>query len=197
MIPRAESKPVLTDDGSCKPPVGQPTNDLRPTDFLRCLIPEELEPPSDALTYQKTTPTDGYTMDAVGAIRANDVPALRYLLNHGHSFNACNANGEYLIHLACRRAQPETVEFLINEAKVNVNVRDIMGRTILHDICWKSFPDLVLMSAVLKLVQPGLFLAKDIRGHTPFDYARKQHWKKWVDFLRDNQGLIQQKLYDQ
>ena len=100
----------------------------------------------------------------------------------GQCFDACNANGEYLIHLACRRGQPETVEFLINEAKVSVDVRDTMGRTILHDLCWKSSPDLDMMAAVLPLVPPDLLLAKDIRGHTPFDFARKQHWAKWNEF---------------
>ena len=136
-------------------------------------------------------------MEAVGAIRANDVPALRHMLENGHCFDACNANGEYLIHLACRRGQPETVEFLLKEAGVRTDVRDTMGRTILHDVCWKSSPDLNMMSMVLHLVPPQLFLAKDLRGHCPFDFARKHHWKQWIEFLNDNQDAIQQRLYEQ
>lgn len=135
-------------------------------------------------------------MEAVQAIRANDIPALRYLLDQGHCFDACNANGEYLLHLACRRGKPETVHFLINEAKVNVNVRDVMGRTIIHDLVWKSFIDVDIMTTVLNLVHPALLIAKDIRGHTPFDFARKHHWKKWVEFLEENQETIERKLYD-
>eukprot|EP00977_Amphora_coffeiformis_P023900 scaffold14698_cov196-Amphora_coffeaeformis.AAC.9 len=136
-------------------------------------------------------------MEAVSAIRSNDVAALRYMLERGHPFDACNANGETLLHLACRRAAPETVEFLINEAKVKVDVADSMGRTILHDVCWKSSPDIEMMSTVLQMVSSELLLAKDIRGHTPFDFARKQHWPIWIQFLSDNQEVIQEKLIAQ
>ena len=176
------------------------SNELSPVDYIRCIIPSDLEPTPSVLkpgTSTKTDMTEGYTMEAVGAIRSNDVAALRYMLDNGHSFDACNANGEHLIHLACRRSQPETVEFLIKEAKVRVDVRDTMGRTILHDVCWKSYADLEMMATVLDLVSPQLLLAKDIRGHTPFDFARKQHWKTWIDFLVEKQETIQHRLYEQ
>lgn len=169
---------------------------MSPVDYVRCLIPDEFQPTCESFSCDKTTAGEGYTTEVVGAIRSNDIAALRYMLEKGQSFNVCNTNGEYLIHLACRRSQPETVEFLINEAKVRCNVRDNMGRTILHDVCWKSSPDLQMMSAVLKLARPELLLAKDIRGHTPFDFARKQHWKQWIDFLLQNQDEIQQRLFD-
>ena len=170
-----------------------------PVDYIRCIIPHEFETSGNGapLSLNKTDATEGYTMEAVGAIRSNDVAALRYMLENGHSFDACNANGEYLIHLACRRSQPETVEFLINEAKVRVDVRDTMGRTVLHDVCWKSSPDLEMMSKVLQIAPPELLIAKDLRGHTPFDFARKQHWGKWIQFLMDNQEMIRERLIAQ
>ena len=179
------------------------TGHISPVDYIRCIIPPEFQPSEHCnitakhLTINKTTATEGYTMEAVSAIRSNDVGALRYMLENGHPFDACNANGEYLIHLACRRATPETVEFLVNEAKVKVDVADAMGRTILHDVCWKSFPDLEMMSTVLQLVPPKLLLAGDMRGHTPFDFARKEHWPIWIRYLSDNQEMIQEKLIAQ
>ena len=183
---------------NCKIPMeAVERHDFSPADYIRCLIPREMEPTNDKSSLDKTTTMDGYTMEAVGAIRSNDVAALHYLLEKGHCFDACNANGEYLIHLACRRSQPEVVEFLVKEARVRTDVRDTMGRTILHDVCWKSYADLTMMSALLQVVPPQLLLAKDMRGHTPFDFARKQHWKQWIEFLKDNQGVIQERLFSQ
>ena len=156
-----------------------------------------MEPHQAATSHDKTDPTDGYTMEVVGAIRSNDIAALRHMLEQGQSFDVCKTNGEYLIHLACRRSQPETVEFLLHEAKVRVNVRDTMGRTILHDVCWKSSPDLDMMETVLRLAPPALLLAKDIRGHVPFDFARKHHWQQWMQFLRQHHDMIQQRLLEE
>ena len=173
------------------------SNSMSPVDYVRCIIPQEFEPSFQGYSVDKTQAGEGYTSEVVGAIRSNDVAALRHMLGNGQSFDVCNTNGEYLIHLACRRAEPETVSFLINEAKVRVDVRDNMGRTILHDVCWKASPDLRMMAAVLKLARPELLLAKDIRGHTPFDFARKQHWNQWITFLLENQDMIQDRLFEQ
>ena len=193
MIPRNQP---LTVQVSCNP-VDNEVISMSPVDYIRCIIPDEFEPSSQScLSLDKTQAGDGYTMEVVGAIRSNDIAALRYMLENGQSFDVCNTNGEYLIHLACRRSLPETGEFLINEAKVRVDVRDNMGRTILHDVCWKSSADCQMMSAVLQMAPPELLLAKDIRGHTPFDFARKQHWQQWIEFLLDNQDIIQQRLFE-
>lgn len=189
---------TLTVQVSCNGPlVDDEMKSMSPVDYVRCIIPSEFEPSSKLFSLDKTKAGADYTMEVVGAIRSNDVAALRYMLENGQSFDVCNTNGEYLIHLACRRSQPETVDFLINEAKVRVDVRDNMGRTILHDVCWKSSPDFQMMSAVLQLAPPELLLVKDIRGHTPFDFARKQHWNQWIDFLLLNQDVIQQRLFQQ
>jgi hypothetical protein len=31
--------------------------------------------------------------------------------------------------------------------------------------------------------EPDLLLVSDKRGHTPLDYARKDHWQTWIDFF--------------
>ena len=103
-------------------------------------------------------------------------------------------NGESLLHLACRRSHVDTVMFLIHEAKVRVDGRDNIGRTVLHDACWRTIPDFALMSALLSAVSPHLLLAEDTRGHTPFEYTRKHHSTEWVEFLRANQELIRLRL---
>lgn len=174
---------------------------LAPSDCVRSLIPEAFRPHKTpverSLSLNKTQASDGYTMEVVGAVRSNDVAALRHMLGRGQSFDVCNVNGEYLIHLACRRAAPETVEFLIHEADVRLDVCDTMGRTILHDVCWKASPDLTMMDTVLPFVPVGLLLAPDIRGHVPFDFARREHWTRWNTFLQEHREMIQQRLLEQ
>ena len=37
---------------------------------------------------------------------------------------------------------------------------------------------------------PELLLSKDKRGHSPFDYARREHWPNWVAFLNEHRQFI-------
>ena len=171
------------------------TTTMSPAEYVQNITPPELAaaPSPSTASFDKTDRSAGYTMEVVGAIRANDIAALQYMLDNGTCFDVCNTNGEYLIHLACRRAQPETVEFLLTQAGVRPDVRDTFGRTIFHDICWKSTPDFDMMSTVLRVTgRADLLLTKDIRGHQPFDFARKHHWNQWMEFLVQNQDLFQQ-----
>jgi len=136
---------------------------------------------------------DNYDMESVRAIRANDIGTLRAILAKGKSMNACNRNGETLLHLACRRGNMETVQFLVEEADVDVNVQDDMGRHVLHDVCWRPKPDTAIMELLLRVVDPELLLAEDARGHTCFDYCRKEHWEQWTNFLRDHSQTIKRR----
>jgi hypothetical protein len=137
---------------------------------------------------------DAYTMESVQAVRTRDVTKLRELLEEGKSLDASNRNGETLLHLACRRGDLATVQFLLEEAHVNTDVCDDMGRTILHDVCWRTAPDLEIMAILIRTVLPKTLIAQDRRGHTPFDYARREHWGVWMSFLQDNKELIERRV---
>uniref|UniRef100_A0A7S2Y6A1 Uncharacterized protein n=1 Tax=Entomoneis paludosa TaxID=265537 RepID=A0A7S2Y6A1_9STRA len=126
---------------------------------------------------------DHYTLAVVNAIRSNDIETLRQMLEQGHSFQACNNQGEYLIHLACRRSNLATIQFLLDEAHVNPNVCDDLGRTILHDLCWRPQVATPLLEFLLPHLQPQLLIRKDVRGHAPFDYSRSHDWPQWNAFL--------------
>jgi hypothetical protein len=39
-----------------------------------------------------------------------------------------------------------------------------------------------------------MLLAEDVRGHTPFDYARKEHYEEWVDFLKEKEEELQRRI---
>jgi ankyrin repeat protein len=135
-----------------------------------------------------------YCNDVVNAIRRNDIPALQQLYDDGHSFDACNMNGETLLHLACRRGDIKTIKFLVDVAGVDTNSIDSMGRTVLHDVCWRPRVDLDIMEFMITKVMPDLLVSADIRGHTCFDYCRKDNWNTWVEFLYDQSAIISKRM---
>lgn len=109
--------------------------------------------------------------------------------------NASNRFGELLIAMARRRGDVDVVHFLIHEANVSLDILDDFGRTPLHDACWTShLPNIQVMDELLRVCPPDMLLAEDIRGHTPFHYARKEHWEQWEDFLRTQSLLLLNRL---
>lgn len=153
---------------------------------LRC-NKDDLESPSQE-------DTDSYCMEVCRAVRTCNVDKVRELHQAGHNLNACNKFGESLIHMACRRGDLKMVRYLIREAKVRVDVRDDFGRNIGHDATWTPSPRFEVMDELLKVVPPEYWVMEDTRGHTPFEYARKEHWGDWLEYLKKNEDLIVRKL---
>jgi hypothetical protein len=168
----------------------------RPSTYVRSLFPGKkrirsmMSSPDDDLI-------DAYDNDIARAIRSGDVIQLREYLDEGRRFDGCNRNGESLLHLACRRGDFEIVEFLLHDACVPTNVHDNLGRTVLHDVCWRPTPDFDLMDLMIRAVTPALLIQEDARGHSAFDYCRKEHHGEWLDFLKKFTPIIQRrsKLY--
>lgn len=131
----------------------------------------------------------GYTFETMNAIRRQDVSVLRELVNKNVPLDCCNRYGEALIHWVCRRGNLEMAKFLVEEANVTLMVRDDFGRSALHFACWTSQPSFELVDYILRVV-PDLFAVKDVRGHTPLDYVRKEHWKEWNAFLNKRRALL-------
>lgn len=133
---------------------------------------------------------EAYTKDVVNAVQGNDVETLRSLGQSGHLMQASNRFGESMLHTSCRRGFTDVVGFFINEAKVSPRVRDDMGRTPLHDACWSSAAPNHDIMKMLIVAAPELLLSKDKRGHSPFDYARREYWPNWVTFLNEHRQFI-------
>ena len=125
-----------------------------------------------------------YIQEAVDAVRSNDVEALKRLAEAGSNLQCGNRFGETLIHLACRRSHTDVVTFLVKEAGVSIKVRDDYGRTPMHDACWRATVDVDLMDLLMETC-PELLLLSDKRGHTPLDYARREHWEVLIPFLNE------------
>jgi ankyrin repeat protein len=146
------------------------------------------------------TPTpamvQAYTMEASKAVRDNDLDKLRELYYSGAVLECCNRFGESLVHVACRRGHTRIVKFLVEEVKASVHFVDDLKRTPLHDACWTSEPNFEIVDVLLRAA-PEHVLCADKRGHTPFDYARKTHWKQWARFLSERRSLLRPKEHAQ
>lgn len=130
-----------------------------------------------------------YGHDVVSATRSGDIAALREMHDAGRTLQCSNQFGESLLHMACRRGSATLVSFLLNEAKVSPRVKDDFGRTPMHDACWRTNPEYEIVELLLSL-EPRLASVVDARGHTPFDYARKEHWTGWRGFLDRKKSLF-------
>jgi ankyrin repeat protein len=82
------------------------------------------------------------------------------------------------------------VKFFLEAIGVRTNIKDDYGRTPLHDACWSSTPNFEIMEILIKNSNTDLLLAVNVRGHTPFDYARKEHWGAWVHFFVTRRELL-------
>ena len=170
---------------------------VSPSLYMKALFMKtcsRMQLPIRSIKSEYVTPTATYDMEVSRAVRTCNLEQMRTLFAEGKSFDACNRFGETLLHMACRRGNIKVVKFLIFEAKVQVDVRDDFGRTVLHDACWTSRPHSEVLDVLMEVVAPEFWVTEDKRGHTPFDYVRRDHWKHWLKYLRKNQSRIVHKF---
>lgn len=86
------------------------------------------------------------------------------------------------------------VTFMLQEAKVRTDIRDDFGRNPLHDACWTSEPSFELMDVLLDHADPFMLLSEDVRGSTPFDYVRRNHWTQWAHFLTSRKEKLRERI---
>jgi len=136
---------------------------------------------------------NGYEMDIITAIRDEDLVTLRALHSAGRSMSCSNRFGESLIHMACRRGFTSIVKFLVEEAGVPIRITDDGGRTPLHDTLWNRDCQYEIFNMLVER-DPALLLVSDKRGHTPFAYARKEHWNNWLVHLSARKDGLKESL---
>lgn len=168
---------------------------LNPMEVLRCALkgngfdsdtispePSFFEPNTDANI-------EGYTTCILNAVRAQDINKLEQLRSQGHPMQCRNKFGESILHLACRRGCVKVVDFLVNIAKISINVRDDYGRTPLHDACWVIKPDFDLITILIRS-SPDLMLIRDKRGFLPLQYVKKDQYVEWCNYLKKSEALF-------
>ena len=47
---------------------------------------------------------------------------------------------------------------------------------------------------LIEAADPCMMITEDVRGSSPFDYARREHYGKWVSYLNERKGMLQQKI---
>lgn len=123
-----------------------------------------------------------YGVDIVSAIRASDLLTLQKLRECGRSMLACNKYSESIVHMACRRSDLDVVKFLMEDPEAAFLIDDL-GRTPLHDACWRPEPRFDIVAIILDQ-NVELIRCKDKRGATPLHYVRREHWQIWCAFLQ-------------
>mmetsp|Transcript_16392 Transcript_16392/g.24798 ORF Transcript_16392/g.24798 Transcript_16392/m.24798 type:complete len:285 (+) Transcript_16392:184-1038(+) len=181
-----------------KKPLPNPELDVSPNVFLLELVKSlygcnlevkpalELDHYFTAITEERIA---AYDVSAVTATRTNNLEDLKGLHFDGKRLDCCNRFGESLLHMACRRGFVDIGKFLLNEADLTVRITDDCGRNPFHDICWNPKIEVELATEVLRR-DPTLLLVGDKRGHTPFDYSRRQDWSVWRHLLLEKRELL-------
>jgi len=108
--------------------------------------------------------------------------------------NACNQFGESALHMACRRGYAKIVDFLLREVKVRTDRCDDFGRNPFHDALWTSVPNFDVVDLLIEYADPQLLLLEDVRGNTPFAYARSDHSQQWITFLEERQDKLRNRI---
>ncbi|KAL3907354.1 MAG: hypothetical protein SGARI_003576, partial [Bacillariaceae sp.] len=174
---------------------------IRPSDYAKAAFKSNGCSVSDIQTQYEAkiqTPSkdmiQAYSSPVLNLVRQGDLKGLEKAQQEGTSVQCCNRFGESLLHLACRRSYTEIADFLIastgKESGTNMlHIRDDFKRTPLHDACWTAEPNLELVDLLLKHA-PEQVVMEDVRGNTPFDYVRKDHYGMWLKFLWERKALL-------
>lgn len=133
-----------------------------------------------------------YNSDLLATVRKNNIEKLREIHSEKKLVNSSNKFGESLLHLSCRRSYTEMTKFMVQDVKLDLNIRDDYFRTPFHDACWTPDPNFELVDLLMKEV-PEHLLLEDVRGFTPFDYVRNDHWKVWLRFLWERRDQLRPK----
>mmetsp|Transcript_28054 Transcript_28054/g.42445 ORF Transcript_28054/g.42445 Transcript_28054/m.42445 type:complete len:504 (+) Transcript_28054:2-1513(+) len=123
-----------------------------------------------------------YGVRIVQSVRQSNPELLEKLLKCGLSPNPCNAFGESIVHMVCRRGDSKLLKVL-KDAGCSLQVTDDFGRTPLHDACWTAEPNFETVDIILD-TDLRLLNVVDCRGSSPLSYVKRDHWGKWIAYFQ-------------
>lgn len=123
-----------------------------------------------------------YGVRIVQSVRQSNAELLEKLLKCGLSPNPCNAFGESIVHMVCRRGDSKLLKVL-KDAGCSLQVTDDFGRTPLHDACWTAEPNFETVDIILD-TDLRLLNVVDCRGSSPLSYVKRDHWGKWIAYFQ-------------
>lgn len=110
------------------------------------------------------------------ACENGDLPLARKMRDKGAEHEVRNTVGESAIHLAVKSGDVRLVDFVLQEMRVNPNLRDAFGRTALH---WAAQQGNVEICESLLMYHANVE-AKDDMGVEPKIYAEMGGHRKIV-----------------
>lgn len=122
-----------------------------------------------------------YDVAIIRSIRSSNLDDLRVMVKSGKCMSACNRFSESIVHLASRSAEFHILDFIIRNGG-DTSVVDDYGRTPLHDACWRPEPRFDVVTLLLD-TNVDLIRVVDVRGSSPLNYVRKEHWLQWCAFI--------------
>jgi len=131
-------------------------------------------------------------IDLLKALRGGDLEKLRSLVNNNekdYKLDARNQFGENLVHMACRMGlSGDVLKFLVEDLKIQFNVRDKFGRTPLHNACMSALPNFSNIDYIMKKA-PKLAVFEDDKNNIPFDLIPHRCFDRWTRFLSEKSIL--------
>jgi ankyrin repeat protein len=85
------------------------------------------------------------------------------------------------LHVACLKNNIETVKYLLDQHKLDVNYLDRTGSTPLMYAAWKGHLDLVKLLVLKYRADPKI---KNFKNGTAERYAKHAGWVEVADFLK-------------
>ena len=124
------------------------------------------------------------------AVQNSDADALSKLLQAGLSPNPCNAHGDSVLQMVCKRSDVKLFQTFLDNGVV-LEIADPFGRTPLHFAAWAPASDdtFEIVTAMLDRVGTDILRVTDKNGKTPLQYLTVDKWPRWVSYLKSKLGV--------
>mmetsp|Transcript_41017 Transcript_41017/g.47312 ORF Transcript_41017/g.47312 Transcript_41017/m.47312 type:complete len:282 (+) Transcript_41017:145-990(+) len=195
-VPQGRKRPLSP---RSSPPVLKPCNYLMKL-FHNKDLPTATTTRIDSFSIEQAFYFEAYqeaeiSTDILQALRSSNVEQLRSFLKDTkkNGLKECrNQFGENLLHLACRMGgiSSNVIAFLVQEAKVPLNVRDRFGRTPLHHACMSFHPNFDTIAFVIRHIPRMCLLFEDDNGKIPFDLIPSRCEEGWTQFLSETKNIL-------
>jgi len=141
---------------------------------------------SEAAYQNEPTPFQvaSFGTQVVKAVHSGDTESLKAFLDSGLSPNLSNSFGDSILLLVCKRADEPVFKVLVDH-DCDLQVSDTFGRTPLHHLAWSGKFSKQMIQSILDrdLLQ---LLVQDKQGKCALEYVRKEHFTKWINFLKES-----------
>lgn len=135
----------------------------------------------------------------LSAVVKGDLDKVIELLNSGVSISSQDEEGKTILEYAVLERKVDIVNYiLMNVPDLDINQRDIFGRTVLHFACFRKQPEsnlpesertLMMRICSLLVGDPRIEVdAKDKKGRTPLSVAARAGLNSVVDMLLRNRA---------